>query len=59
MATSKPKPKSATEQLQEKFGRLIDEAAKNMTDEEFQEAARRSKELTDRVRARASRREKA
>jgi hypothetical protein len=57
MATSRPvSGKSAEDELLESFGDLIDEAAKQMTDKEFEEAAKRSAATLDRAIAAHSRR---
>jgi hypothetical protein len=57
MATSKPVPhKSAEDELLESFGDLIDEAAEKMTDQEFEEAAKKSTTTLDRAIAVHSRR---
>jgi len=51
--------KTATELLAEKMGRLVENAAASMSDRRFRHAEKKSKEITSRVRARASRRETA
>lgn len=57
MATSTPaRKKSAEDELLESFGDLIDEAAKKMTDKEFEEAAKKSSATLDRAIAAHSRR---
>jgi len=51
-------PQSAAELLQERLGSLIDDAANNMTDEEFTRAADQADAIIEKARARAARREK-
>ena len=57
MATSKSLPqKSAEDELLDSFGNLIDEAAEKMTDNEFEEAVKKSSATLDRAIASHSRR---
>lgn len=58
MATARPKPKSATEVLTEKYTALIEDAAKRMTPEEFRQAQVNAESIMAEVRARASRERK-
>jgi hypothetical protein len=58
-AVRRSKAQPAFELLVQKMNALIDHAAKNMTDEEFMEATRKNEEINARVRARASRRDRA
>jgi hypothetical protein len=51
MASAATKPKTATELLAEKMGRLVEKAATTMTDKQFKTAESRSAEITSRVRA--------
>jgi len=50
------KHKSAEDELLDSFGELIDSAAKEMTDDEFSKAAKKSNETLDRAIAAHSRR---
>jgi hypothetical protein len=50
------KEKSAEDELLDGFGKLIDEAAEKMTDEEFSKTAKKSNETLDRAIAVHSRR---
>lgn len=54
--TTRARRKSAEEKLLESFGELIDEAAEKMTNEEFEEAVRKSTATLDRAIAAHSRR---
>jgi hypothetical protein len=56
MATSPLKQKSAIEDVLDDFDEIIDRAAETMTDEEFREAEKRSKELSRHPAASPSRR---
>lgn len=56
MAQSPIKRKSATEEVLDDFGNIIDHAAETMTDQEFREAEKKARELSRRPAASASRR---
>lgn len=49
-------PKSAEDELLDSFGELIDQAAENMSDEEFKKTAKKATETLDRAIAAHSRR---
>ena len=51
--------KSATEALHNKLKSVIEEAAENMSEEQFIRAARKANRIVDEARARASRRGRA
>jgi hypothetical protein len=51
MATTRPKTKSATQTLMDRFGAMAKEESKHMTDAEFKRAVKGSKEIVSRVRA--------
>jgi hypothetical protein len=59
MAATAAKPKTAIQALAEKMGELVEKAAERMDDKQFRQAEKRSAAITARVRARASRRDKA
>jgi hypothetical protein len=58
MATARPKPKSATEILIEKYAAIVEDAARRMTPEEFAAAERDVDNIIARARVRASRERK-
>ena len=51
MATTRPKTKSATEMLMDKFANMAKSESKRMSDVEFERAVKGSKQIISRVRA--------
>ena len=58
MATTRPKPKTPTDALREKWVGLVEDAAARMTPREFAQAERNVDAIIEQGRARASRERK-